>query len=56
MPQVLRNLHNKSDCNMRNFRIFKDYLKALEYTMKGLYHYVFQKSKPNVVVDYFLLF
>ena len=40
MPQVLRNMRYESDRNMRNFRIFKDYLQALEWTINGLNHFI----------------
>ena len=52
MPQVLRNLKYESDRNTRNFRIFKDYLQALEYLMNG-FHYFSSTDyyRPKPVAD-----
>jgi hypothetical protein len=35
MPDELRNLNDGSDRNIRNFRIIKDYINALEYFAEG---------------------
>lgn len=41
MPSVLRNLVYESDKSARNFRILKDYFRALEYFILGLHHFTF---------------
>ena len=43
MPDILRNLNANSDRDMRNFRILKDYINALEYFGDGFSLYFASK-------------
>ena len=39
MPEVLRHLRYSSDRSTRNFRILKDYIRALQYLIQGCCYY-----------------
>ena len=39
VPQVFRNLRYDSDIDMRNFRIIKDYVRALQYFSIGFQYF-----------------
>jgi hypothetical protein len=47
MPDVLRNLTHDSDLSTRNFRILKDYIRALEYLVTNGHRIITVKYEDN---------